>query len=424
MAHQEALTLIAKVKRADFGALEAIMNQLAADPAGNDIAPFAAIEGLHFGRFLLLPAAEDLQGKPLEPQLLLITDCDGAASQHLEHLVATWGEGIDRIFEHCQDYPAAPCTPAQRLAYLRRVQVEVPANYVHRPGRTVRQIRDEAKLRRDIGLFVDQEREALSHLSALEVRQRIIAFVRDRSDLAWALQRPEGVGSVQRLQDSIDLVARPAAVALTAPVLFPALSTLMALIRLEEARERPPHLRPSAAHVQALTQLEDFNAHNGFSAGGFVKPGLVRHVVLKAVLELIGWGTRHLFTRDSLAGVKSIHFARWIPIDDGRRVIFCSNYDGSLESYNNDFIDLVAWGLNLVFSNGVGYPPTRWLIHGGARYEQHFKDHLRRHQIPTPVWYSAYPELKALNIEHAAALRAGLSGNMNEAEAGQWLRWI
>src|SRR4029077_7630200 len=163
---------------------------------------------------------------------------------------------------------------------------------------------------------------------------------------------------------------------------------------------------------------------NGFTAGGYVKPGWVRQAVISAVLPLIGWGTRHLFTRDSLGGVKTIHFARWIPLDGGRRVVFASNYDGSLESYNNDFIDLVAWGLNLVFSNGFGYPKTDWLVFGGASREQEFKDFLRRHQIPTPAWYSAYPDVTAVNIERNAKLRAGLGGRMSEREAQAWLRLL
>ena len=69
--------------------------------------------------------------------------------------------------------------------------------------------------------------------------------------------------------------------------------------------------------------------------------------------------------------MKTIHFARWVFIDGKRRMFFASNYDGSLESYMDDFIDKVAWGLNLVFSNGVGYPRTSWLVRGGARNELH-----------------------------------------------------
>jgi hypothetical protein len=195
-------------------------------------------------------------------------------------------------------------------------------------------------------------------------------------------------------------------------------------VRLQEANDPVENLRPTDQQVQELAALEDFFAQNGFTAGGCVKPGAVRQAVLAAVLPLIGYGTRHLFARDSLAGVKTIHFARWIPLDGGRRVVFASNYDGSLESYNNDFIDLVGWGLNLVFSNGYGYPATRWLLFGGASREQAFKDYLRRHQIPTPIWYSAYPQLTAVNIERNAQLRAGLQGRMNEREAQTWLRLL
>ena len=60
--------------------------------------------------------------------------------------------------------------------------------------------------------------------------------------------------------------------------------------------------------------------------------------------------------------MQTIHFARWVFLDDKKRLLFASNYDGSLESYMDDFINKVAWGINLVFSNGVGYPRTDWLI--------------------------------------------------------------
>jgi hypothetical protein len=135
----------------------------------------------------------------------------------------------------------------------------------------------------------------------------------------------------------------------------------------------------------------------------------------------VNYGIHHLFDRANLAGVKTIHFARWVPLNDRRRMIFASNYDGSLESYMDDFIDKLAWGLNAVFSNGIGYPKTRWLLFGGAKNEQAFKDYLRVHQIRTDVWYAAYPGLTAVNIENDARIRAGLSGEMTPTEASIWL---
>src|SRR5690606_23390996 len=123
-------------------------------------------------------------------------------------------------------------------------------------------------------------------------------------------------------------------------------------------------------------------------------------------LWLVNNLARHVYTKGDLGtvrplglnGVDTIHFARWISLDGGRRVMFMSNYDGSFESYMDDFINKVAWGLNGVFTHGVGYPPTRFLVFGGARDEQAFKAYLRQRQLPTAVWYSAYPELTAVNI--------------------------
>jgi hypothetical protein len=70
----------------------------------------------------------------------------------------------------------------------------------------------------------------------------------------------------------------------------------------------------------------------------------------------------------------------------------------------------------------VDYPRTNWLIHDGARDEMAFKLFIRAHQMPTQVWFSAYPNLTALNIENNARIREGLSGVMTAAATEAWLR--
>jgi hypothetical protein len=413
---------VARVDPRREARLAQVLQTLQANPANNDVLPFSALPGCHFGRLLHLPASLDLEGARVEPQLLMLTDCDGPAADHLEAVVDAAGAGLDELFGQCLDYPSAPATRAQRLAFLRAKSLNVNANYVHRQGRTVDQIRAEAELRSTLQAFLADQR--FEGVPALEVRARIRRHLDADPALRWALTAPPRVDTLYSARNALHFLTLPAGLIAFGPVIIPAALLVLALVRMQERRDSGQHLRPSPEHVRRLAELEDFAAHNGFTAGGYVKPGWVRQAVLRSVLPLIGWGTRHLFTRDSLAGVKSIHFARWIPLDGGRRVVFASNYDGSLESYNNDFIDLVSWGLNLVFSNGFGYPTTRWLVFGGASYEQEFKDYLRRHQIPTPVWYSAYPQLTAINVERNAKLRAGLRGRMNEHEARQWLNLL
>ena len=171
-----------------------------------------------------------------------------------------------------------------------------------------------------------------------------------------------------------------------------------------------------------LAGLEDHVIQNPFTAIGHLKPGRFRRWTVVGILFYLDYGTRHVFNRGDLSGVKTIHFARWVFIDGKKRMFFASNYDGSLESYMDDFIDKVAWGLNAVFSNGVDYPRTNWLIKEGAKDELAFKYFIRSHQLPTQVWYSAYPDLTGVNIENNAAIRADLFGGLDEIAVERWLR--
>jgi hypothetical protein len=154
---------------------------------------------------------------------------------------------------------------------------------------------------------------------------------------------------------------------------------------------------------------------------GTLKPGFFRRVTLRVLLWAIEYTTRHVYVRGRLARVHTIHFARWVYIDGNRRLFFASNYDGSLESYMDDFINKVAFGLNVVFGNGIGYPRTRWLLLDGAKDEQKFKYFLRRHQLVTNVWYNAHEGFTAFDLERNGRLRLGIEApSMSEQEAREW----
>jgi hypothetical protein len=91
----------------------------------------------------------------------------------------------------------------------------------------------------------------------------------------------------------------------------------------------------------------------------------------------------------------------------------------------DDFVNKVAYGLNLTFSNGCGFPRTKFLLSGGAKKEQEFKNAQRRHALPTEVWYKAYPGLTLFDINRNTRLREGLERSaMTDAEIRQWLAEI
>ena len=425
MTHQVALTIITRIKPGEMEDIKQLLKTMRKNVAQNDIISFSKLSTVHFARLMVLEASVDLNGALISPSLVFIAECDAPLDRLLNALASMTGEGLDTIYCHCEDYPADDArTHARRLTYLRAHMVKAQAFYVNTVGRMVQQIHQEAQLRNAIQDFLDRSQQDWSGHAALEVRTKIQAFLRSEQTLSWAHNPPSQPGFFFKMKETLHLVGIPLLLLVLLPVLILILPLWLLLLRIHELSDAAPDVKPDEAHIEELANLEDFGAQNQFSAIGYIKSGWFRRLTVLGILLAADYGTRHIFNKENLAGIKTIHFARWVVIDGQRRVIFASNYDGSLESYMDDFIDKVAWGLNAVFSNGVGYPKTNWLILDGAKDEQAFKDYIRVHQIPTQVWYSAYDCLTALNIANNAKIRAGLFNTMNEAEAEQWLRLL
>jgi len=412
----------ATVRRESVDELRKVLERMGGREAGAPILPFAQLAGVHFARLLLLEDSTDLDEEPIPASLVWMSDIDAPLERHLDQLVDIGGPGLDATFGLCDGYPADP-TAETRRAYLLERYVESAANYVNTVGRTVDQIHREAELREAIEDFLDRRRvhDGLP-ADPVELRSEIQRFVRSEACLAWATRRAPRPGLRWRLGELGHVLGTTVVLALVAPLALALLPIYAIVLRLHERADRSPHVHPTPEHEQRLAAIEDHVTQNQFSAIGYVKPGRFRRLTTQAVLWLTDIAARHVFSRASLAGIVTIHFAHWTVLDDWRRIVFTSNYDGSHESYMDDFIDKVAFGLNASFSNGVGYPKTRFLLFEGARHEQEFKDWQRFHQIPTQVWYSAYEKLTALNVENNALIRSGLFGTLATADTEAWLR--
>jgi hypothetical protein len=425
MTAQVGLNVVCQLRPGALEQIRAVLGEMAGRPGDNDLIPFGRVSGVHFARLVLLEATTDLQGQQIPDQLLLMADLDAPLEAHLAELVEVAGGGLDAVFRHCDGYPGPDAaTPGLRLAFLQGHSVESDTFYANTIGRTVVQVRREAQLRDEIQAFLDAE-AGWCDQEATRARARIQEFVRGSPELAWAIEPARDRDTAWILGELVWIVIVPLAVLAAAILLLPlvvlGLLVYVVLLRMHELRDQPSEEKPSPQHIAQLAAIEDHGPQNQFSAVGLIKPGPFRQLTARVVLLLTDYGTHHIFNHLSLAGVKTIHFARWVPLDGRRRMIFASNYDGSLESYMDDFVDKVAWGLNATFSNGDGYPKTDFLLFGGARDELAFKNFLRVRQVPTQVWYSAYDRLTVLNIENNAKIRAGLSGEMTAVDAARWL---
>jgi hypothetical protein len=282
----------------------------------------------------------------------------------------------------------------------------------------VRQLREEAALH---AALAAHSRE-LAGKPAAEIHQILREYVEKeissgRLQLTTEASTPIG----WTVSNLANLIGVPLALLALSPFLLLYLPFFVVLLRNKERSDPEICPPPGSAHAAKLSALEDHYVANQFSAMGTLKPGLFRRSTITFVLWLLDYTARHIYYRGHLARVSTIHFARWVFLDQKRRLLFASNYDGSLDSYMDDFINKVAFGLNVVFSNGVGYPRSNWLVLGGAKDEQKFKYFIRRHELATEVWYDAHPGLTTSDLERNTRIRRGLESSLTDKEAQEWL---
>ncbi len=406
--------------RADLESLLATMTREPgqADPE-NALVPFGRLNRIHVARFVILddPSLPDrlllAESLPVhEPvRLAFIADFDGDEADFFDALAALAEAGLRRIFSFCIDF-----TPdADLVEWMRDHNLPTAANYINWRGRSTRQIGEEAALHRAL-----RPARLLHDGLAPEALQRILLNIGGTVPLT-PLRRS---GLAEKLLDIGHFLLLPAIGLLLFPFVIVGAIPFVLVLRHRERTDPVLAPVPDRARNRMLSAQEDHDITNQYSAIGSLKPGRFRRWLTVVILWVINWGARHIYRKGRLARVNTIHFASWTFLDERRRVYFASNYDGSREAYNDDFINKVAFGLNLSFSNGLGYPRTDWLILGGARREQDFKRYLFHHQIPTQVWYKAFPGLSNYDMARNARIRAGIDHPPRGKALRRWLAEI
>jgi len=430
MTSQSGLTVIVPIDRKRVRDLKALLSTMniapgQANPA-NSLVPFGRLENLHFARFVILDdqTLDDIRLYGLPRQefplyLAFVCDFDGDRAAFLTDLVQCCGPGLRSVFSFCEDFPNG----ADLLQWLQDHDLPIAANYVNWRGRTVKQVREEARLRQTIGDYLRSNARALEGQPAGLVRTEVRKFVEGQIAAGrLTLTPPASTPWGAKISNLVHLTGGFVLIALLAPLVG-----LLVIFRIRPMEKTDPEYAPvpDPAQARQLAVLEDYQITNQFNAMGAVKPGLARRWVVSYVLLAIDWTARHIYTQGRLARVRTIHFARWVFLDGKKRILFCSNYDGSLDSYMDDFIDKVSFGLNVVFSNGIAYPATRWLVVDGAKDEQKFKYCLRRHELPTEVWYDANPAMTAVEMERNSRIREGLeAATLSEDQAREWVQLL
>lgn len=489
MIKQSPFTLIATVSAHRCDELcKLLSDEMSADAGRNAFLPFGRLNGVHFGRVMLIEAS----GHAFAPLLSMETNYDGTWENHLANLIEVAEQGLARLFSYCEDFTG------DVAAFIQAHKQTPAAFYQGHRWRSLQQILQEDQLHQEIRSFLNANTYRLAQLNQREIRLEIRKHIDSQPHLGWA-HKEKGLSSfAQWWLQHWELLLVYAGLAFVCTVvgslfdwtgkefwafalvwgisligilfgmlatgiplkirlgvvcfgIVPALGVLMGVccpllgaivvaasiasvlwllnswwnwrLNQKERSDDPKPPKATSKDVADLLTHENQFVQNQLTHLVKLKKRGFRQRSLKVVLTLINWSARILYNKGNLGGITSIHFARWVFIDNDRGLLFNSNYDGSWESYLGDFTDKAAEGLTAVWSHTEGFPTAKNLIKQGARDERNFKEWARAHQIITHVWYSAYPTLSVSDINNNSRIQAGLFRPLfTKSALARWFR--
>jgi hypothetical protein len=432
---QETLTVLARIKREPDlrAALATVGREVFGDP---DLA-------IHFARLAVLP--KDAEGDDSSAWVALESNFDthfaGEAEARVAHLVTladrTFG-ALRTVFECCDGFPRGG-SAGDLASFWQGNLVAATARYEGHCDRDISRIRLEQHLREVILTFFETADRGSPH----ELFQRLRRHVRQESrrdprlaglDIdrpAPSLPDPK-VRSRHLREEYLPWIK-----AAKARDVLPIVSRLSEAVFEWQRKDAVFDVRQhqeawTAADREsflAIARTEDHGTQNALTHVVPVRGGAGRLSVLKHAHAIIHRVARdHFCYIGQLGQIPSIHFAKWLLFESEKRLLFFSNYDSSWESYLGDFVDQAAMGLNLAWSCTREYPRTVALAWEGAADEETFKSWGRAYQVPTQVFYSAYPDLTIETINNNTWIRHGLhqreDGRSMEAGLDAWMRRV
>lgn len=411
---QNSITVITPILKDRTEELKKRLKHIKDGLAAGKLKDFEQSKTIHFARWVVINDTTP----DLTPKLVFVVDFDGPESELVKNLCTTSETLMDSVYEFCEGYPSSEKrTDKKREAYLLHHSVKNTSVYIGAPGRTLQQIKKESKLRNAIRAMLDAA--DWKDVPPDTIHQRIKEKLLGDKDFAWLKERTQ--------LPEINWIGMIVLVLILLALLPVVILWILMVHFFYETKDKNFTLRRSQLNDKRLLVLEgyeDFKSQNQFSQLVDMKPGKVRLITIKALFLFANVLIKFLFVKGKLMGIPTIHFAKWVMFENDKRVLFFSNFDGSWQQYLGDFIDKSGWGLTGIFSNTTVFPKTNFLLTGGAYDEEHFLAWSRDTEIPTNVWYSAYPDLSIKNINNNSLIRVQLMKSLSARQAAKFLQLI
>lgn len=436
MSHQNPLTLVTPIKPERLNDLYSYLSGLKYALEKGSHSLFEKSNNIHYLRWIIIDDKNSIffKGTDRPPKLVFSSNFDGNVEQHLEDLCSADEHGlVDRIYGCCEGYPEeGERSLESRKAYLKKYSIKVSSFYRGSIGRSLIQIRQEQKLRLFIRKLLDTN--DWSDLTPKQVHKKLKEAVNKEPEFEWAKKsfRMPRINWFKMILLGLTLL-----------ILSPIIIIWILIVQYGYERHDEYFTKTRSdldpEKIKILEEYEDLtdageehsnkddkviNYQNQFTQLVEMKPGKVRLITFNAMMLFARVLIPIKFVKGQLMGIPTIHFARWVLFDNNKRVLFFSNFDGSWQQYLGDFIDQSGWGLTGIFSNTKVFPKTKFLLTGGAYDEEHFLAWSRNSELPTQIWYSAYPSLSIKNVNNNSRIRSKLFQNLNEKQAKEFLQLI
>lgn len=400
--------LIVEIAEGKKSVLMGLLERIQEDLHHNKILPLGKITSIHFARFVVLHEADGFAHYP--DQLVFSTNYDGSLDSHLLQIIQCADGDADQIFSCCKGYDVS--SEQSRLDWMKKHSQFRAYFYRGTWGLATDQIQYEEQSR----ILAEEKIDELNsqNPTAETIRSALVQNAKSKNWFKkFSIYQVPGI----KFWDVLKVI-------LLLPFVLPLLIVFLVVLLIHEWSDDSKQYDKKYAdqeRTQAFARQEDKIVQNQLTHLVEIKPGWFRLFTLRMVLSGIAYLAKVYFNKGKLGGIPTIHYARWIIIDKGKRLLFFSNFDGSWESYLGDFVDKAAVGLTAVWSNTMHFPKTRLLLFKGARDEQRFKSWARSKQESTNTWYSAYPDLTVTNIANNNQLHSGMTTDLTQAETEQWL---
>jgi len=395
------------------------------------------IPSTFFISWLTLPAQKYAAEELLPARIILLTSYVGRRNNHIQELAVFLSDQIDKVFSFSEEYPAGEMDEQSIVRFLKRKSIPQTFYSGFKFIRT-EDVAHERLLKAAIFDFLTRQKQEAGFVqqSPLQIKEKIEAFVNSRDDLREASKRisslqkdkvamlvPLGIFGVVMLTSLVFLVLGifwDSIVfqigAWILPVFLFILAGLFVWLRINENNPHIANEEVSDDWIREIVLRERNRVVNEMTVIAPLKKGLVRRVFLAVTLRLI-----------SLVGyfayIPTVHTARWLQMDRGKRLVFIANFDNISEAYAHDFVDSDNRSRNMavIFSHAAGFPATKWLVKKGYNHRSEYMKGVRAHQKITQFWYAFNTDLSVENLKTNRKVKEGLFKKMEDKEIRQWL---